>query len=242
MYFINPTVLVLDDVRVAEARHQGHLCSKQQAKHQNQIIKPNHLSRPPKHSIRYELEKKKKAIFFNPSRSNFWYSQKGFADATANNSWVQHVCSSVGNEQELTRFSVWFTSWYAVRWNLSFCLDSRIFFITYLHHHRAKKEQKHQGSLKKTKEEEERGAEEGGEPLALALVDDEVCGAVGAPADLLHHLVLLHGSGSGSGSAPRCVLLPPPPPYSVLAGYCCLGWGTRNDASALCSAPRSRTS
>uniref|UniRef100_A0A0D9YUB2 Uncharacterized protein n=1 Tax=Oryza glumipatula TaxID=40148 RepID=A0A0D9YUB2_9ORYZ len=127
------------------------------------------------------------------------------SDATANNSWVQHVCSSVGNEQELTRVSVWFTSWYAVRWNLSFCLDSRIFFITYLHHHRAKKEQKHQGSLKKTKEEEERGAEEGGEPLALALVDDEVCGAVGAPADLLHHLVLLHGSGSGSGSgsAPR---------------------------------------
>jgi hypothetical protein len=30
-------------------------------------------------------------------------------------------------------------------------------------------------------------------PLALGLVVDEVGGAVGAPADLLHHLVLLHG-------------------------------------------------
>ena len=29
-------------------------------------------------------------------------------------------------------------------------------------------------------------------PLALGLVEDEVGGAVGAPADLLHHLVLLH--------------------------------------------------
>jgi hypothetical protein len=34
--------------------------------------------------------------------------------------------NSVGEE------GVCVTSWYAVRWNLSFCLERRIFFITYL--------------------------------------------------------------------------------------------------------------
>lgn len=45
-----------------------------------------------------------------------------------------------------------------------------------------------------------RPAKKGGKssPLALGLVEDEVGGAVGAPADLLHHLVLLHRSEGSS--------------------------------------------